>query len=63
MQTTPAATLPPGATCEPAALTRDDFAMKAMEEMAWRQDNVDACAAYCYVIADAMLKAREGGAA
>lgn len=56
-------TAAPGATREPATLTRDDFAMKAMDHMAWRQDNTDTCAALCYVVADAMLNAREGSAA
>lgn len=56
-------TAAPGATREPANFTRDDFAMKAMDHMAWRQDNIDTCAAFCYVVADAMLNARQGGAA
>jgi hypothetical protein len=38
---------------------RDYFAAKAMPFIQWNKDHTELCAARCYEIADAMLKARE----
>jgi hypothetical protein len=40
---------------------RDYFAAKAMDQIGWHgdEDSLMACAQECYMIADAMMKARE----
>lgn len=43
---------------EPLTL-RDRFAIAAMPKMAWGDFEPEQCAADCYLIADAMLKARD----
>lgn len=44
---------------ESRAKLRDEFAKEAMKQMAWSDENTSSCAAECYVIADAMLAARD----
>lgn len=48
---------------EATAKLRDSFAIEAMRHVQWRQDTVDAAAQGCYLVADAMLKARQQGGA
>ncbi len=43
---------------EPLTL-RDRFAIEAMKQMNWSGDIVDQCAEACFVVADAMLAARD----